>query len=121
MKKRVLVVDDDFHVRQLFKDFLEDNGYEAVVVEDSVAAIDAVIHHDVDIVITDYKLPDILGHELTRKIKCLKPHIPVIGMSAFPYKRIFLQAGADEFFEKPFSMFRIKQSIETLTMGGEPI
>lgn len=115
MKKKILVVDDDFYVRQFFKDFLEDNGFDVLLAEDAIAAISAIIRQDFDLVITDYKLPDIFGHELTRKIKCMKPHIPVIGMSAYPCKRIFMQAGADEFFEKPFRLSLFKIAIENLT------
>lgn len=114
MKKRILVVDDDLYVRQLFRDFFEDNGFEVMLVEDAISAIMAVRHYDFDIVITDYKLPDIFGHELARKIKSMKPHLPVIGMSAFPYKRLFIQAGADEFFEKPFRLSSLKRTVESL-------
>ncbi|MFN3395326.1 MAG: response regulator [Thermodesulfovibrionales bacterium] len=75
-----------------------------------------VINNDFDLIITDYKLPDIFGPELTKKIKFMKPFIPVIGISAYPCKKVFIQAGADEFFEKPFRMSDIRQSVETLTI-----
>lgn len=108
------MVDDDFYVRQLLRDFFEDNGFEVMLVDNAITAIKAVRHHDFDIVITDYKLPDVYGHELARRIKSIKPHLPVIGMSAFPYKRLFIQAGADEFFEKPFRLSSLKLTVESL-------
>lgn len=118
-KRKILVVDDDFYVRQLFKDFFEDNGFEVTLVEDAFGAIGEIIHRDFDVVITDYRLPDIIGPELTRKIKRLKPYIPVIGISAYPCKKIFLESGADYFFEKPFLLSNLRQSIENLTRGEE--
>lgn len=115
-KRKILIVDDDFYVRQLFKDFFEDNGFDVTLVEDAIGAINAVIHHDFDLVITDYKLPDVFGPVLAKKIKNMKPRIPIIGISAYPCKKVFIESGADEFFEKPFRMSDIRQSVETLTI-----
>ncbi len=118
---KILVVDDDFYVRQLFKDFLEEKGFDVTLVEDAISAISAILSQDFDLVIADYKLPDIFGPELTKKIKCLKPYIPVIGMSAYSCKSLFLKSGADEFFEKPFRLSLFKESVERLLMERKNI
>lgn len=117
-KRKILIVDDDFYVRQLFKDFFEDNGFDVTLVEDAIGAMNAVIKHDFDLIITDYKLPDIFGPMLAKKIKTMKPYIPIIGISAYPCKKVFLESGADDFFEKPFRLSQIRQSVETLTKGA---
>jgi len=119
MRKKMLVVEDDFLIRQLLKDFFEENGFEVVPVEDASGVLIEIMHNDFDIVISDYQLPDSFGPLLTKRIKKLKPLTPVIGISAFYCKQVFMQAGADDFFEKPFRLSTLKASVEYLTKDRE--
>ncbi len=79
---RVLLVEDDFPTRAFLAVQLKEQGYDSTAVEDGVAALEALKADAFDIVLTDVKMPRMGGIELTRKIKEIKPRLPVIALSA---------------------------------------
>lgn len=117
-KRRVLVVDDDEQIIDMFTDLLGKDGrfevrtavtgYEAGIVTEQFRP---------DIVLLDFKLPDINGNAVCRTIRSnpVYEHMKIIMMSgvADPDEiEELLQGGADEFVRKPFD---IKSVIERMT------
>ena len=116
MKKRVLIVDDDFGVQDVFRLILEKAGYEV-----------AVKGNGTDLLEDNYDLPHIFlldkqisGVDGIDVCMHLKKHsntkdIPVIMVSATPgLGPIAMNAGADDFLEKPFQIKELLFKISNL-------
>ena len=104
MTARILVVEDDRETREAVAGALRDLGYDAAVCPD---ARSARTHSDVDIVVTDIRMPGVSGLELCAEIAGNRPDLPVILMTAFGDTRavsLGLRAGAADFLAKPFSL-----------------
>ncbi|HWZ93141.1 MAG TPA: sigma-54 dependent transcriptional regulator [Polyangiaceae bacterium] len=104
MAARILVVEDDDETREAVAGALRDLGYDAAVCTD---ARGARAHADVDIVVTDIRMPGESGLELCAEIAGNRPDMPVILMTAFGDTRtvsLGLRAGASDFLAKPFSL-----------------
>ena len=104
MTARILVVEDDDETREAVAGALRDLGYDATVCHD---ARSARTHSDVDIVVTDIRMPGESGLELCAEIAGNRPDLPVILMTAFGDTRavsLGLRAGASDFLAKPFSL-----------------
>jgi DNA-binding NtrC family response regulator len=104
MTARILVVEDDDETRDAVAGALRDLGYDPTVCHD---ARSARTHSDVDIVVTDIRMPGESGLELCAEIAGNRPDLPVILMTAFGDTRavsLGLRAGASDFLAKPFSL-----------------
>lgn len=119
-KRRILVVDDDDQIVELFVDLLghdgryelrtASTGYDAGIVTESFKP---------DLMILDYMLPDINGNvvcETVRKNPALNGMKIIIVSGVVHQGEIdgLLQAGADEFIKKPFNIEVLQKQIETL-------
>ncbi len=105
------------------KDILNAKGYEAEVAYSGPEALAKVAEAHFDAVLTDIKMPEMNGVELYKAIKGVKPHIPVVLMTAFSTDRLVnegLEQGAIAVLNKPldinallsfFSMLRKERSI----------
>ncbi|MBU0514256.1 MAG: response regulator [Proteobacteria bacterium] len=106
LEETILVVDDDRAVSFLLREVLARRGYRVITAESGSRAINALQHHDVFTVITDFQMPDLDGLGLLDQIKRHDPDIPVIVMTGSREKKpvYYLQAGADDFLSKPFDL-----------------
>lgn len=104
--KKILVVDDDTDISLLVVDALEDEGFDAVVKNDSVQALKYIKENknDIALILLDIMMPNLSGLELCHKVrdevKC--PIILVSAKSKTIDKVIGLEMGADDYIAKPF-------------------
>lgn len=84
-KKRILVVDDEQLVIDfLFRFLVGIEGYEVVISKNGKEALDIFVDDQAfDLIITDISMPKMDGVELSRKIKEIVPHMPIILCSGF--------------------------------------
>jgi two-component system response regulator PilR (NtrC family) len=104
---KVLVVDDNHHMRQILCEFLKDQGYSITTVKNGEDAIDVLSAHHFDIVLTDLNMGQLNGIDVLKKTKELSPHTPVIittGNSDVTYVIEALRYNADDYILKPFRM-----------------
>ena len=66
---RILVVEDDAELRELFRQVLGKNGYQAVGAADGVQALDALDNDYYDLIISDVMMPVMDGYELVRQLR----------------------------------------------------
>jgi len=85
MTYKILVVDDEPPVRDLFEDLFLKEGYSVKTVATGEESIDLVGKEDFDVVLMDIKLTGMSGLEALKKIKDLKPSIVVIMITGFGY------------------------------------
>lgn len=111
--KRIIFVDDDPDIQEMFKLIFEKAGYEIVVFPDGRSLLKNGYKLP-DVIILDKQLPDIDGIDICRNLKCNKKtkHIPVIMLSANPdIKVLAANAGADASIEKPFSLKELRNMV----------
>jgi len=105
MKRQILVVEDEDHLRRIIELQLIDSGFaveKASTAEEALPLIDRA-----DLVITDFKLPGMTGLEMLQLIRRMDSHVPVIVMTAFGTVENAVEAmkaGASDFLLKPFSL-----------------
>jgi DNA-binding response OmpR family regulator len=76
--QRILVVDDEPHIRELNARALAFSGYHVITVEDGALAWDALQHSHYDLLITDHNMPRLTGIELVKKLHAARMAVPVI-------------------------------------------
>ncbi len=82
---KVLVVDDEAPVRDLFTDLLKKEECSVKCVSTGEEALDTIGSEEFDVVLLDIKLPGISGIEVLKKIKDAKPNLIVIMITGFGY------------------------------------
>lgn len=119
-KKRVLVVDDDPAIVEMFSELLERDGrFEVATANSGYLAGILTEQFKPDVLLLDFKLPDINGTGVCRTIRANPnfEHIRIIAISgvADPDEaKELLAAGADEFIRKPFDINHVIERIEHL-------
>ncbi len=119
LQKKVLIIEDEWSVRELLKEFFSLNGYEAISAKDVYDAIEIVKNSSCSLVITDMHMPLMNGIELVKRIREINSSLPIIGMSIENNKDQFLSAGANYFLLKPFSLNRLKFILYTLSTPSD--
>ena len=123
-KTRILVVEDDRLVRNLIVTTLKTHDYKYLTAEDGTTAIMEASSHHPDIILLDLGLPDMEGVDVIKKIRTWS-NVPIIVISARSEdtdKIEALDAGADDYITKPFSveelLARIRVTIRRLSVPG---
>ena len=116
-KIHILVVDDDDRIRNLLKEYLNENEYIVSTSEDAKNAKVKILQFKFDLIVLDVMMPGQNGYELTKEIK-KSSNIPIILLTAKSEveNRIKgLELGADDYISKPFEpkelLLRIKNII----------
>ena len=105
-KPLILVVEDDTPVRNLITTTLKTHEYRYLSAQNGASAVMEALSHNPDIVLLDLGLPDMDGVEIIRKIRSWS-NMPIIVISARTEdsdKIVALDAGADDYLTKPFSV-----------------
>lgn len=110
---RILVVDDDSHIRQLIAMQLKQGGYEAIVAQDAQEALHVLETEEVAAAIVDVMMPGMDGYQLTRVLSD-ELDIPVILVTAkdqLEDKVKGFESGSEDYLVKPFEpqelLFRV--------------
>ena len=104
---KIIIIEDEKTKRITMNDALIKDGYNVESFEDPVVAISYLQESDVDLVITDVRLPKMDGFEVLQKVKELNPHTAVVMMTAFGTIESAVEAmklGACDYLTKPFSI-----------------
>jgi two-component system NtrC family response regulator len=110
----ILIVDDEKNYLVVLSSFLSEEGYEPITADNAQQALDIVENTDLDLVLTDMKMPSMDGIELLKRIKENSPDLPVVMMTAYGTVEKAVEAmqlGAFNFVLKPFQNETLKQII----------
>jgi CheY-like chemotaxis protein len=117
-KTNILVVDDDFAIRETLKGVLEDRGYKVTVAEDGHAAIEMAKKTHFDIMFIDVVMPGIDGLQTLEEIKKVDPKTKVIIMTGHDIENLIEKAisrGASTCIPKPIDdMDELLQLLRTI-------
>jgi DNA-binding response OmpR family regulator len=114
--KKILVVEDDQDIQDVFTIILNSFGYQVDCLADGASVLD-IKHNWPDAIILDKQLPGLNGVDVCKTLKSMgeSQHIPVIMISATSgVEQAAKLAGADDYLEKPFNMHVILKKIAAL-------
>ncbi|TMG91263.1 MAG: response regulator, partial [Betaproteobacteria bacterium] len=124
-QQRILVVDDEASLLRLATETLSELGYAPVGFRASAAAL-AVFLADperFDAVITDESMPGLTGSELIRKIRAIRPEIPIVLVTGLANAAVIQRAkdaGATEVLRKPLSARQLATAVERVLHEAHP-
>ena len=123
--KRVLLVDDDPDMITALRAVLHDTGAEITAAYDGNQALEMAVAHDPDIIVLDAMLPKRSGFLVLEKLKGpakkkgQRPYIIMITGNTGKRHQIWAQSlGVDGYFNKPFRMERLLESMEKVCGNG---
>ncbi len=112
--KRILVVDDDEHLRMVMQETLNSSGYTVEIADSGQQALDILNKESFDLIISDLMMPGIKGNELLKEAKKKYPDIGFFLISAYGTIETAVDAmksGAYDFITKPFSITQIESRV----------
>jgi excisionase family DNA binding protein len=120
-RMNILVVDDDEMMRTIFQDVLTDEGHSLVATGDPFAALELVRNSNFDLVFLDLMMPDLNGAELFKRIREIRPELPVTIVTGYPNSELMMSAmetGPFSVMKKPFASSDIVSSISNYIRLG---
>jgi CheY-like chemotaxis protein/putative methionine-R-sulfoxide reductase with GAF domain len=119
---RVLIAEDDPHVRSLVRDVVEDLGHSTACVSDGAQALAQFSQQGADVVVSDWMMPGLDGVQLCQRMRSRvdAPYTYFILLTALgdtEHRLAGIQAGADDYVSKPFSI----EDIEARLVAAERV
>jgi two-component system NtrC family response regulator len=115
----ILIIDDEKNYLLVLEALLADAGYEVITSSSASKALEIVSNHDLDLVITDMRMPGLDGIEFLSQLRGRHPDLPVIMMTAYATVEKAVKAmkrGAFDYITKPFEneelILTIRKAIE---------
>jgi DNA-binding response OmpR family regulator len=120
-KTLILCVDADMlnlNIRDLV---LREAGYDTLIAKDANSGLRLFGNSDVSLVILDYDLPDLNGGAVAREMRQLKPHTPILMLSAQLFRPDGLDGEIDAYLTKCGSVSELLEQIEFLLSTKETV
>lgn len=115
---KILIVDDDQHIRRLYKEELEEEGYEVILASTGAEALALFEKENPDIVTLDILMPDMDGIKVLRQMKEKKPRLPIIMSTAYDYRDDFAVWASEAYVVKSAELSELKATIKKLLSKG---
>jgi two-component system, OmpR family, alkaline phosphatase synthesis response regulator PhoP len=115
---KVLLAEDDRHIRDGLRDILVAEGYETIVAGDGREALRLYRAEAPHFVLLDIMMPGTNGYDVCREIRARDPDVPIIFISAKSEeidRVVGLELGADDFIVKPFGVKEVVARIRAVT------
>jgi DNA-binding NtrC family response regulator len=107
----ILIVDDEFDVVTILRQWLERQGFQVFAFTDPSLALEhfRINSKQYSLVISDLRMPEINGYEFIKRVKEIEPEVKVFFMTAFEindieFRRLLPSVIIDEFIQKPVTM-----------------
>lgn len=117
---RIVLVEDDLEIRRLVAETLAEQGHDVESAATAMSGLELAVKGQPDLVLLDLGLPDLDGTELLRMIRAVSP-VPVIVITARGADEVVvktLDAGADDYLVKPFSVSQLEARIRAVLRRG---
>jgi DNA-binding NtrC family response regulator len=116
MQRTILIVDDEANMRLVMQMALEEDGHRVLTAESGEAAMEILRDTDLDVILTDLKMPGMSGQELIEHCQQACPDVPVIVVTAFGSIRSAIEcihAGASDYMTKPFEPEQLQVAVNS--------
>jgi DNA-binding response OmpR family regulator len=121
MKKKILLVDDDDGLRDLYREELEDEGYEVLTAKNGKEALQKLEKEKPDLIVLDIVMPKMDGMEALGRMIGKAKTIPVILHTSHPgYQEDFMSWAADAYLLKSTDLTELKEKIRELLEQRSP-
>jgi two-component system chemotaxis response regulator CheY len=116
MPKQILIADDSESIREILSFSLSNAGYEVLVATDGLDALKYFDGRPIDLLLTDYHMPNMNGLELTMKVRQIENYkfIPILVLTTEKQVEIMREAkdsGATGWLLKPFNTEKLLQTL----------
>jgi len=114
--KNILVVDDNKFLRIAVSKMLSGLGYEVLSADSGENGLSVFLKNKIDVVLTDYEMPEMDGVAFACSIKKKSPRTPVVIMTGAGKEAVFSRnsTAVDEVISKPFTLEGINKTIQRL-------
>ena len=122
MKFTILIIDDEKNIRDGLAASFEMDGYNVKTAENGADGLEMVAKGDIDLVITDLRMPGVSGEEVVRRIASDTPAIPVIvltGHGSIDAAVDAMRNGAYNFLTKPLNLDQLSMIVKRALQGRE--
>lgn len=117
----ILLVDDETHIIELARLYLEREGFRVAAVHDGQAALDSLGREPPALMVLDLMLPKVEGYEVCRRVRA-QSDLPIIMLTARDDdvdKIIGLELGADDYMTKPFNPRELVARVKAILRRSE--
>jgi two-component system, NtrC family, response regulator AtoC len=114
MKRTVLIVDDEQNMQAVVRMILEDTGHEVISADSGETALPHLQNHNLDVILSDLKMPGMSGEEFVTRCRKERPDVPVIVITAHGTIKsavTSIHAGAADYLTKPFEPEALEISV----------
>ena len=121
---KIIVLDDDFRLRELLKRFLTDHEYQVTSIANSIALDRALSEEHFDLLILDLMLPGEDGLSICQRLRANQQYIPIIMLTAKGEDSDRIQGldiGADDYVSKPFNPKELLARIQALLRRNKQV
>ncbi len=113
--KKILIIDDEEHLRELYKMELSSEGYDVIVAKNGIEGVDLCSRETPDLAIVDIRMPGMDGLETISRMLDHDRKMPVIIHSAYPhYQENFMSWNADAFIVKSGDLSELVERVSSL-------
>ncbi|MFN6518812.1 MAG: response regulator transcription factor [Nostoc sp. CreGUA01] len=112
----ILLIEDEVKLARFIESELNYEGYQVSIAYDGLTALTAARELHLDLVILDWMLPGLLGLEICRRLRGISNEVPIIlliGKDEVSDRIAGLDAGADDYVVKPFSIDQLLARVRT--------
>lgn len=121
--KTILIVDDEKHIRDIYRKVVTASGRSLFRILESDNALDAagyIVKENIDLVLLDIRMSEVNGQQLYKAIRRWSPDIKVIVISVFPIEQQKkMIPGADGYYDKSEGPVRLLEKVVNLFSNGE--
>jgi len=118
VKESILIVDDELMLANLYAEYLSSEGFTTQIARDGEEALQVIKHSTIDILLTDFNMPNLNGLELIMKLRqdLQFDSIKIIIMTGEKNNKTACHAIqlSDEFIEKPFGLERLSSVLKSI-------
>lgn len=114
---KIMIAEDDPHLRRLLVLHLQQNGFEAIPCPDGKSAWDCFETEHVDLLITDVMMPGLDGNQLAERVRLADKNLPILMLTAlesFEDKEKGFSSGTDDYMVKPVDMKELVLRVRAL-------
>mgnify|MGYP000608814046 CR=1 FL=1 len=116
MKSKIMVVDDEMHIRELVRFYLDKAGFDTIEAANAEEALDIVENQYIDLAVVDIMMPGMDGFELVEQMRQYR-EFPVIMLTAKSQSKDKLRGfslGIDDYVTKPFDPVELMARVKTI-------
>ncbi len=117
---KILIVDDEADFREMLAEVCKMNGYCVNCANSGMDALHRLKEEAYSLIIVDYQMPEMDGIEFIRQVRKRWGLLPVIAVSAIDVGKLFIDAGANLFLEKPFNYKVLEKEIAMILKSNNP-